>query len=94
MSHHNGHSTKLVHFNHFSDPSIEGDTPFKPTKSLNEIFCQNVSNELKTSVITDIAKQRHYDAWREIEKIYNDFIGEKLDEADNAQQNNRDRPIY
>ena len=51
-----------------SDPSIDGDTPFKSCRSENEIFCQEISNEL-SRVTNDIKQQLHYDTWREIEEI-------------------------
>lgn len=55
--------------NFISDPSIDGDTPFKSCRSENEIFCQEISNEPKSSVTDDILIKMHYDTWREIEKI-------------------------
>lgn len=54
----------------FSDPSIEGDTPFKSCQSMDEIFCQEISNEPKTQVTNNIMKQLHYDVWHDIEEIY------------------------
>ena len=52
-----------------SDPSIDGDTPFKSCRSGNEIFCQEISNEPRSRVTNDIKQQLHYDTWREIEEI-------------------------
>ena len=60
----------LIHLKYFSDPSIEGDTPFKSTNSIDELFCQEVSNKMKTSVTYDIRKQTHYDVWHDVEAIY------------------------
>lgn len=54
----------------FSDPSIEGDTPFKPCKSTTEMFCQEISNNSTSSVTTNIMEQLHYNTWREIEQSY------------------------
>lgn len=54
----------------FRDPSIEGDTPFISCKSSDEIYCQEISNDPKSRVITDIKKQFHHDAWTKINKIY------------------------
>lgn len=54
----------------FSDPSIEGDTPFKSSSSIDDIYCQDVANELKTSVMYDIRQQKHYDVWHEIDEVY------------------------
>lgn len=59
----------------FSDPSIEGDTPFKPCKSPNEIFCQEISNEPKTRVTNDIMNQLHYNVWHDIEDIHKSLKG-------------------
>lgn len=53
-----------------SDPSIEGDTPFKSCKSFDEIYCQEISNHPKSHVTTNIKQQFHYDAWNEINEIY------------------------
>lgn len=53
-----------------SDPSIENDTPFESCKSPDEIFCQEITNDAKSSVSTDILEQLHYGTWREIEKTY------------------------
>lgn len=63
-----------------SDPSIEGDTPFKSCRSSNEIFCQELTNEPKTRTINDIKNQMHYDLWREIESValeIDDMTGNK-----------------
>lgn len=49
------------------NPSIESDTPFKPIKSPDEIFVQDITNDSKTSVVTDILQRTHYDVWQEIE---------------------------
>lgn len=65
--HEKKNSLKFRNFN--SDPSIDGDTPFKSCQSENEIFCQEISNEPKSSVTYDIKKQLHYDTWREVEKM-------------------------
>lgn len=54
----------------FSDPSIEGDTPFKLSTSASEIFCQEIDNDPKSAVTTNIKEQLHYDVWRKIEQIY------------------------
>lgn len=56
--------------NIFSNPSIEGNTPFESCKSSYEIFCQEFSNEPVTRVTIDIMNQLHYDVWQEIEEIY------------------------
>lgn len=56
-----------------SDPSVDGDVPFKNSKSANEVYCQEVSNQPFTHATYDIIKQLHYDTWREIEKIYHDL---------------------
>lgn len=63
----------MFYFNYVwaRDPSIEGDTPFKSCKSADEIYCQEVSNEPKSRVITNIKEEFHYDAWRKIDAIYN-----------------------
>lgn len=53
-----------------SDPTIEQQTPFKNCKSSDKIFCTDISNNLKSFVMTDIKKQFHYDTWLEVEKIY------------------------
>ena len=66
--HKNG--SNLINLKYFSDPSIEGDTPFKSTNSIDELFCQEVSNELKTSVTYEIREQLKYDVWHEIDEIY------------------------
>ena len=57
-------------FEYFSDPSIEGDIPFKSCQSSDEIYCHEVSNEPKTRITTNIKKQLNYDMWREIDDIY------------------------
>lgn len=54
----------------FSDPSIEGDTPFRSCQSSGEVFCQEISNEPNTRMTTNIMDQLHYDVWHDIEKIY------------------------
>ena len=59
-----------MHLKYFSDPSIEGDTPFKSINSIDGMFCQEVSNELKTSVTHNIPEQSKYDLWHEIDEIY------------------------
>lgn len=53
----------------FRNPSVQGDTPFKSSTSPNELFSQEIDNNPKTSVLTDITKQHHYDTWRDVEKI-------------------------
>lgn len=53
-----------------SDPSIEGETPFKSSPSSDEIFCQEMSNEPGTRTTLNIKEQLHYGVWREIEEIY------------------------
>lgn len=68
-------SEKTINFLHdfqmfYSDPSIEGDAPFRSCLSSDEIFCQEISNDPKTNTITDIKEQLHYNVWREVEKIY------------------------
>ena len=57
-------------FWNFSDPSIDGDTPFKSSKSSDEIYCQDISNDPKYRTTTNIKEQLHYDIWREIEEDY------------------------
>lgn len=57
-------------FNYSSDPSIEGDTPFKSCESPNEIFCQEISNEPKSHVTYSILERLHYYVWHEIEEIF------------------------
>lgn len=49
---------------------MEGDTPFEPCKSSDETFCQEISNDPKSSVAKDIKQQIRYDTWREVEEIY------------------------
>lgn len=56
-------------YQNFSDPSIEGDTPFKSCKSEDEIYCQEVSNEVKTHITYDVKKQLQYELYREIDEI-------------------------
>lgn len=51
------------------DPTINGYTPFKSCRSENEIYCQELGNELKTHVMHDIKDQLHYDVWRDVEKF-------------------------
>lgn len=51
-------------------PSSEGDTPFKSCTSSTDIFCQEINDDLVSTVTTDIKDQLHYDTWREIEQIY------------------------
>lgn len=53
------------------NPSIEDDTPFKSCKSSTEVFCQEISNDPKSSVTNNIKEQLHYDTWRDIEETYN-----------------------
>lgn len=53
-----------------SNPSIEDDTPFRSCTSPNDIFCQEISNNPKSSVAANIKEQLHYDTCREIEEIY------------------------
>lgn len=53
-----------------SDPSVEGDVPFKSSNSENEIYCQEISNRPFSHVINDIKDHLHYNTWREIEEIY------------------------
>lgn len=52
-----------------SDPSIPGDTPFESCRSENEIYCQELANELKTHVVYNIKEQLHYDVWRDVERV-------------------------
>lgn len=52
------------------NPSIENDTPFKSCESEDKVFCQEISNDPKSIVTTNIKEQLHYDVWREIEQIY------------------------
>lgn len=61
-------------FVNISHPSIEGDTPFKSSKSPNEIFCHEITNEPKTKILTDIKEQLHYETWREVEEIYRNRV--------------------
>lgn len=61
---------EIIYLFMHSDPSIEGDTPFKSSKSSDEIYCQEISNEPKSHVTTNIKEQFHYDAWNEIAGIY------------------------
>lgn len=53
-----------------SNPSVEGDTPFKSSTSTNEIFAQDITNEPKSSLVTDIMEQIHFNTWKEIDDIY------------------------
>lgn len=53
-----------------SNPTLEGDTPFASCKSSTEIYCQEISNEPKSSTTNNIKEQLRYDTWREIEEIY------------------------
>lgn len=62
-----------------SDPSVDGDVPFKSSKSANEIYCQEVSNRPFTHVTYDVKDHLHYDTWREIEKIYHDLKSASTD---------------
>lgn len=63
----------MFQLNNFSNPSIEGDTPFKPCKSSTDIFCQEISNNPKSSVTNNIKEQLHFDTWREIEQTYKEL---------------------
>lgn len=49
------------------DPSIDGDTQFKSSRSANEIYCHEVSNEPNTRVTNGIKEVLRYDVWRDIE---------------------------
>lgn len=78
-----------------SDPSIGGDTPFKSCRSSNEIYCQEVSNSIKTSVTNNIKEQLHYDVWLEIENLYktlnaSSYLDDSLPNK-NANHKNRDK---
>lgn len=55
---------------HFRNPSIDGDTPFKPITSSHEFYTQDITNDAKTSVITDMLEATRYNVWQEIERIY------------------------
>lgn len=57
-----------------SDPSIEGDIPFKSCKSSDELYCNEISNDPKIRITTDIKKQLHYDTWREVEEVYQKWL--------------------
>lgn len=50
---------------------MEKDTPFRNCKSPNEVFCQEITIDEKSTVTTDITEQLHYNTWREVEDIYN-----------------------
>lgn len=52
------------------NPSIDSDTHFIASNP-NQIFCGEVSNDMKTCVRTDIKEQIHYDTWVHVENIYN-----------------------
>lgn len=54
----------------YRNPSIEGDTAFKPCQSSTGIFCQEISNDLTSTVMPDIMEQLHYQTWHEIEESY------------------------
>lgn len=56
-----------------SNPSLEGDTPFKACGSSDVIYCQEISNSPRSSVTDNIKEQLHYETWREIENIYNNL---------------------
>ncbi|KAG4071890.1 hypothetical protein HA402_006051 [Bradysia odoriphaga] len=60
----------VTNFARTGNPSIENDTPFKAITSQNDLFCQEITNDPKSSVTTDIKDQFHYDTWREIEETY------------------------
>ena len=69
-----------------SDPSVEGDTPFKSCRSEYQIFCQEISDEPNSRVIDDIKQQLRYDTWREIEEIMmirNELKNEPKDKLNN-----------
>lgn len=55
---------------YFSDPTIDRETPFTNCESPDKIFCTEISNDLKSFIMTDIEKQLHYETWLEVEKIY------------------------
>lgn len=65
-----------------SYPSIKGDVPFKSCKSSDEIFCQDLTNETRTSVTYDIKRQMHYFTWREIDEIIDKPTGNKSEPND------------
>lgn len=54
----------------FSDPSMEGDTPFKSSISTDEIFSQDIENDPKTIVVTNILEQTHFSTWKQIDDTY------------------------
>lgn len=64
------------------NPSIKGDTPFKSLTSPDEIFVQDITNDSKTSIVTDILQQIHYDTWEKVEKIYKKLQIVPEDEVD------------
>ncbi|KAJ6639602.1 Cholinesterase [Pseudolycoriella hygida] len=53
-----------------TDPSVEGDTSFKPIVSSEEVFCQEMTNDPVSTTTTDIMEQLQYETWREVELIY------------------------
>lgn len=76
--------SSFYHFHHQRDPSIDGDTPFKSCRSANEIYCQELANELKTHVMSDIKEQLHYDVWQDVERVVlhkNDTTGGQANRA-------------
>ncbi|XP_031623525.1 esterase B1-like [Contarinia nasturtii] len=60
----------VTNFAKTGNPSIEGDTPFKSSTSTEEIFSQDITNDSKTTLVTDIMDQLHFDTWKEIEDTY------------------------
>ncbi|XP_031639929.1 esterase B1-like [Contarinia nasturtii] len=61
----------VTNFARTGNPSIEGDTPFKPIPSPNEIFAQDITNDLNTTLISDVLQELHFDTWKQIEEMYN-----------------------
>lgn len=52
------------------NPSVEGDTPYKSSTSPDEMFAQDVTNDIKSKLVTNIMDQMHYNTWENILDIF------------------------
>lgn len=72
-----------------SDPSVEGDTPFKSSMSPNEMFTQDITNEPKSSIVTNILEQINFDTWKAIDGTYEQLKNNNDQHQDPTQEQDK-----
>ncbi|XP_055312128.1 esterase B1-like [Sitodiplosis mosellana] len=60
----------VTNFARTGNPSVKGDTKFKSSTSPDEIFSQEIVNDRKSILVTNIMDQLHFNTWKQIDDSY------------------------